>query len=80
MAQRIFRERTKIMQGSAFEKAVWIWRQGVAGNDEYCDFSESFEIRDTGSYRLRIAADSNYTVYINGALAAFGQYADYPTK
>lgn len=67
------------MQRSAFEKAVWIWRQGAAGNDEYCDFSESFEISDTGSYRLRIAADSNYTVYINGALAAFGQYADYPT-
>ena len=28
---------------------------------------------------LRIAADSDYTVFIGGTLAAFGQYANYPT-
>lgn len=27
---------------------------------------------------MRISCDSNYAVYINDALAAFGQYADYP--
>jgi hypothetical protein len=29
-------------------------------------------------YYLHIAADSNYTVWMNGALCTFGQYADYP--
>lgn len=27
---------------------------------------------------LQISADSNYAAYINGRLAAWGQYADYP--
>ncbi|MBQ9692244.1 MAG: family 78 glycoside hydrolase catalytic domain, partial [Clostridia bacterium] len=28
--------------------------------------------------KLKISADSNYAVYINGELAVFGQYADFP--
>ncbi len=60
-----------------FEKAGWIWRQEPAGRDEFCDFTDTF-VAPSGRAYLHIAADSNYTVWINGALCTFGQYADYP--
>ena len=62
----------------AFQKARWIWQGAVAAPDEYIDFLTEFTAADDGRYYLSVAADSNYTVWINGALAAFGQYADYP--
>ena len=63
---------------NAFKKASWIWRQEAAGRDEFCDFLDTFTAEGAGKYTLRIAADSNYTVWMNGKLCAFGQYADYP--
>lgn len=63
---------------TAFRKAAWIWRDAPAGVDEFCDFLTTFEANAGKPCRLHIAADSNYTVWINGKLAAFGQYADYP--
>lgn len=62
-----------------FQKASWIWRQGEAAQDEFCDFLAGVAISEEGKrYYLHIASDSNYTVWINGALCTFGQYADYP--
>ena len=66
-----------------FQKARWIWRQGEAERDEFCDFLDNVNIPAEGvragkRYTLRIASDSNYTVWMNGELCAFGQYADYP--
>ncbi len=64
----------------AFQKAAWIWRQGEAGRDEFCDFLDTVTVpAGGGRYYLHIASDSNYTVWMNGALCTFGQYADYPT-
>ena len=62
----------------AFAKAKWIWKEGEEHNDEYADFLAYFNADKSQKHTLKIAADSNYTVYINGGLAAFGQYADYP--
>ena len=63
----------------AFTKAQWIWRQGEAERDEFCDFLTTVSIPDEDRrYFLHIASDSNYTVWLNGELCAFGQYADYP--
>ncbi len=59
------------------EEAKWIWCDGDAQADEYTEFYSSFDYAG-GKAELLISADSNYAVYINGALAAFGQYADYP--
>jgi len=61
-----------------FSEAKWIWRANEAGQDEYVDFLDSFTAAAGEKVTLTISADSNYTVYINGQLAAFGQYADYP--
>ena len=52
----------------AFEKATWIWRQGAAGKDEFCDFLDTVTAKAGEHYTLRIASDSNYTVWMNGEL------------
>ena len=57
-----------------FKKASWIWRQEEAGRDEFCDFLDTVHIPAGGErYYLRISADSNYTVWMNGELCTFGQ-------
>ena len=60
-----------------FANCEWIWRQGKAADDEYTDFLADFPAEKADAV-LRIAADSNYALWVNGELAAFGQYADYP--
>lgn len=57
----------------------WIWENSQPRFDEYADFSDSFLVKTANDpVVLRISADSNYAVYVNGSLAAFGQYADLP--
>ncbi len=55
----------------------WIWENTAPQRDEYAQFCEKFRAGGGATY-LRISADSNYAAYVNGELAAFGQYADYP--
>ena len=64
---------------NAFEKSKWIWPTDSARPDEYAEFYEVIDFYGKGA-ELYISSDSNYTVYINGSLAAFGQYADFPYK
>ncbi len=59
-----------------FTKAKWIWLPTEAP-DTYADFIDDFEYKG-GKAVLRISVDSNYAAYVNGKLAAFGQYADFP--
>lgn len=59
------------------ETAKWIWCNSNPGQDEYGEFADQFTY-ENGKVLLRISADSNYAAYINGTLAAWGQYADYP--
>lgn len=61
-----------------FEKASWIWRHDPARADEVCDFLSCFSAKAGERYTLALSVDTNYTVWLNGELAAFGQYADYP--
>lgn len=60
-----------------FEKSKWIWQNTAPRADEYAEFlcEVDFFGREAELY---ISSDSNYTVYVNGSLAAFGQYADFP--
>lgn len=55
----------------------WIWPECQAGPDQYGEFYQAFEYLDEKA-EFRISADSNYAVYVNGQLAASGQYPDYP--
>ena len=56
----------------------WIWHKDGQSKDLYVDFLKSFKAGKKTV--LRISADSDYTAYVNGKLAAFGQYACYPNK
>ena len=57
--------------------AKWIWQNTDNNSDEYVKFVEEFYLEE-GNAQLTLSCDSNYTAYLNGKLAAFGQYADYP--
>lgn len=59
-----------------FKKAARIIAENYSA-DSYFDFFDTFEY-STGKCILRISADSDYACYVNGTLAAFGQYACYP--
>ena len=55
-----------------------IWQGDPAAKDTYVDFKGSFRTEGTGRVFLRISADSNYTVWVNGQVAGFSGCADYP--
>ena len=60
-------------------KAIWIWENSQAKHDEYADFKTSFQLKVVSApVKIRLSVDSYYGVYVNGKLAAFGQYADFP--
>ena len=59
------------------DSSKWIWCNTSPKADEYGEFYSSFGYNG-GKLSLKISADSNYAVYINGKLATFGQYADFP--
>ena len=60
-----------------FTTSEWIWANSSPQPDEYSDFYTDFNY-DNGNLALTISADSNYVIYLNGKIAGFGQYADYP--
>ena len=55
-----------------------IWQGDPEAKDTYVDFKGSFRTEGTGRVFLRISADSNYTVWVNGQVAGFSGCADYP--
>lgn len=60
------------------QKARWIWVDETAIPDEYGEFAGDFHSEEKEA-TLRISADSDYAVYLNGSLQAFGQYPCYPS-
>lgn len=59
-------------------RVKWIWCDAEVKEDGYVQFDSRFLYKaDAGAF-LHISADTKYAVYVNGALAAFGQYPDYP--
>ena len=58
------------------ERAKWIWRAGCAGKDEYVLFAFDFDYTG-GDALLRLSADSDFNLLVNGTLAGFSQYHHY---
>lgn len=54
----------------------WVWTESPAQADSYGEFYAPFSWT-AGKVLLTVSCDSNYAAYINGQLAAFGQYADF---
>ncbi len=61
-----------------FEKSDWIWPNSENLPDEYAEFKININIQEGKKYIFNIAADTNYSVDINGTTTFFGQFCDYP--
>lgn len=59
-----------------FQNAKWIWADGLSGADTYAEFYKEFSWQG-GKSLLRISADSDYTLWINGKFVSSNQYASY---
>jgi len=57
--------------------AKWIWNDLNVRDDDYGVFTSTFESK-TGKISLDISSDTDYAVYINKKLYAFGQYPTFP--
>ena len=57
--------------------AKWIWEKGGQSPDTYVDFYDTFSY-EQGEVSIKISADSNYALYINGSFVNSGQYPDFP--
>ena len=66
------------MEKKVFSRAKWIWIHSENKSDEYAEFVFDFDGAMNESFELSLTADSNYNVYLNGALIGFGQPTDYP--
>lgn len=60
------------------QKAKWIWTREPLQADSYVEFADSFTYCGKGCVKLAISAETDYIVRLNGRVAAFGQYPDYP--
>lgn len=64
---------------SVFGPAKAIWCSRAARVNAYVNFVDSFDAASAdGPYRLRISADAQYVLYVNGRYVDGGQYADFP--
>ncbi len=61
------------------KNAKWIWLD-CDGMNQYVWFARDFEAEKGGEAELLIAADSNFAAYVNGELAGFGQFSDFPEE
>lgn len=58
-------------------EAKWIWINEEPKAEEYARFEGSFSY-DGGEAVFSVAAETDYALYLNGTLCAFGQFAGYP--
>ena len=66
------------MEKAIFLQSAWIWASEQARPDEYAEFSFRFAYNGKENVYFNIAADTDYNLYINGKMVAFGQYFGYP--
>ncbi|MBQ7314780.1 MAG: hypothetical protein IJW83_02070 [Clostridia bacterium] len=59
------------------ENSQWIWPSATAAPDSYADFRDTLIYRGDPSVTLFVSADSDYVCFVNGTLAACGQYGDF---
>jgi len=58
------------------ENAKWIWNSTDFKPDEYVDFSCEFNLDSLKGVNVEISVDGTFAVYVNGALAGFGECSD----
>lgn len=69
---------------NAFQSARWIWlpqAHTLPQKNIFARFRTVFNLENpSGSVKLAVAVSGNYACRVNGKLAAFGQYTDYPAR
>lgn len=65
---------------NVFLNANWIWTNDENKSDEYVQFRDSFIAIEKSKCIINICSDSNYTLWVNNEIAAFGQYVSFPDK
>ena len=63
----------------AFENAKWVWLKKEPKINEYAEFTDSFNY-DGGKVTLRLCAETDYIVYLNGEYLFNGQFAGYKNE
>lgn len=64
-----------------FENSEWIWLSDSPNEiNEYGEFLCEFDLPASAEIILRICAKSDYAAFINGELAGFNQYSDFPDE
>ncbi len=61
-----------------FSSARWVWCQKAADRNAYVAFRQAFTADGNGECVIRVSADAQYALSLNGAFVAAGQYADDP--
>ena len=59
-------------------KAKYIWHDGAVGVDEYAEFIGKFAAKKGKKTTLKITGDGVYAAYLNGKLAAFSAFNNFP--
>jgi len=62
--------------------AFWVWPASLGdGPNQYVQFRHDFVLSGAAADAvLRISADSNYALWVNGQFVDYGQYHDYPDR
>ncbi len=60
-----------------FSNSKWIWLSSGESEDQYVEFTDSFEYNGEGEVKIRISVDNDYVLYVNGNYAASSQYGDF---
>lgn len=59
-----------------FKNSQWIWLEAEESVDSYAEFVDRLEYFGKDAL-LRVSADSDYTVFVNGVYAGSNQYGDF---
>ena len=64
-----------------FQNAKYIWCAGLEDTpNSYVNCYETLQVTPGRTYKLYITAHTDYSLWIDGKLITFGQFADYPDQ
>lgn len=61
-----------------FANSKWIWLAAGESPDSYAEFCDTLVCDSSAGVTLRVSADSDYALFVNGTYVASGQYGDFP--
>lgn len=62
------------------QSAKWIWPEGCGTHNVCVCFEDDFQLDDARGALVHVSVSGDYVLYINGEMAGFGQYNDWPER